>query len=462
MKMMDKKLLVKLLSAVFISILLLLPLGMIREQITQRSGYQNEVNAEISRTAAGAQAVTGPVLAIVYRIQTPQGEFRDMNTGEMKTRYAALASERTDTLPGENLDITGRAGVELRYRGIYQARLYHLDLNVAGSFTVPAELVSVAQNEGELVEARAVLLFGVSDLRGLDVDPEVTVNGRALRFKTPKDTRFDGVVQGPRLELELGRLKIGQATRIEYAFPLKLTGTAGFAIAPTAESNHIRLESDWHHPAFLGRFLPRQRQIDKNGFSAEWDISHLARNFENTLKQRDDEMLRVNFLDPVNIYLQSERAVKYGVLFIVLTFGAFFLGEILHRRAIHVMQYLLVGLALTVFFLLLVALSEHLAFGYAYLVSALGCVGLITVYLAGVFKNWRPAALFGAGFAALYAVLYVILQAEDNAFLMGSLLLFAVLAAIMLSTRRVDWDSLTRAKRDGRRNVDRANEEGGA
>jgi inner membrane protein len=459
---MDKKLVVKMFSAAFISILLLLPLGMIQEQIAQRSGYQDEVNAEISRTAAGAQTVTGPVLAIAiaYRTQRAQGEFRDMNTGEIKTRYVTQATERTTTLPGETLSIDGRAGVELRYRGIYQARLYHLDLNVAGSFVVPAELVSVAPDEGELLEARAVLLFGVSDLRGLDTDPEVSINGQARRFKTPKDTRFDGIVSGQRLELEIGRLVPGQATRIDYAFPLKLTGTAGVSVAPTAESNHIRLDSDWRHPAFLGHFLPRQRQIDNTGFSAEWDISHLARNFDNTLKH--GELLRVDFIDPVNIYLQSERAVKYGVLFIVLTFAAFFLGEILHRRPVHVMQYLLVGLALTIFFLLLVALSEHLAFGYAYLVSALGCIGLVTIYLSGVFRSWRPAALFGSGFAALYAVLYVILQAEDNAFLMGSLLLFAVLTAIMLSTRRVDWDSLTRVKKDLRRNAYRADEEGGA
>ncbi|GHU14077.1 cell envelope integrity protein CreD [Betaproteobacteria bacterium] len=455
---MDKKLVVKIFSAAFISILLLLPLGMIQDQITRRSAYQNEVDAEIAYTAAGAQAVTGPVLAIVYRTQRTQGEFRDMNTGEIKPRPVAQATERTLTLPGETLSIEGRAGVELRYRGIYQARLYHLDLNVTGSFVIPAELVSVAQDEGELIEARAVLLFGVSDLRGLDADPEVSINGQTRRFKTPKDARFDNIVRGPRLELEIGRLALGQANRIEYAFPLKLTGTVGVSIAPTAESNHIRLDSDWRHPTFLGNFLPRQRQIDGNGFHAEWDISHLARNFNNTL--RHDEVLRVDFIDPVNIYLQSERAVKYGVLFIVLSFAAFFLGEILHRRSVHVMQYLLVGLALTIFFLLLVALSEHLAFGYAYLVSALGCIGLITVYLAGVFKSWRPAALFGAGFAALYAVLYAILQAEDNAFLMGSLLLFAVLAAIMLSTRRVDWDSLTRVNKDVRRTAYRADEEG--
>jgi inner membrane protein len=224
--------------------------------------------------------------------------------------------------------------------------------------------------------------------------------------------------------------------------PLKLTGTEALSIAPTAENNSVHLQSDWEHPSFQGRFLPRTRQVAHDGFSAQWEVSGLARNLDDTLKKQGQEALSIAFMEPVNIYLQSERAVKYGSLFVVLTFAAFFLGEILRRRPMHILQYLLVGLALAVFFLLLIALSEHLPFLTSYLAAAAACIGLIALSLAGVFGAWRPAFAFGSGLAGLYAMIYVILQLEDQALLMGSLLLFAVLAAVMLGTRRFDWYGL--------------------
>jgi inner membrane protein len=243
--------------------------------------------------------------------------------------------------------------------------------------------------------------------------------------------------------MDLGELSSGTARSISFSFPLKLTGTSSFGIAPTAENNTVQLESNWQHPSFRGRFLPRTRQVERDGFTAQWEVSQLARNLENALDPRGNEVLGVNFMDPINIYLQSERALKYGSLFIVLTFAAFFLCEITLRRPVHIMQYLLVGLALTIFFLLLVALSEHLPFLLAYLASAVACISLITFYLAGMFVSRRMAFSFGAYLAGLYAMIYAILQLEDIALLMGSLLLFVMLAAMMLCTRRLDWYALT-------------------
>jgi inner membrane protein len=298
------------------------------------------------------------------------------------------------------------------------------------------------EGKGEIAEAHAVMLFSVSDAHGMNSSPEVLVGQRPIRFEAPKDKRFDNILPGSRLEAELGELTPGEARTIDFSFPLKLTGTETLSIAPTAENNIVQLQSDWGHPSFHGRFLPRAREIERDGFNAQWEISQLARDMEKTLQPHSEEVLGVDFMEPVDVYRQSERAVKYGKLFIVLTFATFFLGEILRRRPMHVMQYLLVGLALTIFFLLLVALSEQLPFLAAYLVAAGSCIGLIAFYLAGVFGSWRPAFVFGGGLAGLYAMLYVILQLEDKALLMGSLLLFAVLAAIMLSTRSLDWYNL--------------------
>jgi inner membrane protein len=440
----------KLAAVAALAALLLIPLAMIRGQISQRAWYQTQVTHEIAQTAAGAQTLSGPVLAIRYRVEKSAKSYFDMSTNRTVTT-PPQTNEYVAVVPARTLAIEGNAAVEYRSRGIYRTSLFHLDLDVQGAFSLPANLETIldAARDGRVIETNAVMLLGVSDLRGIDVAPEVLIDDKPMYFATPKDKRFDKILPGSRLEIDLGAISSGAPRTIAFSFPLKLTGTSFFGIAPTAENNAVQLRSNWQHPSFGGRFLPRVRQIDHDGFSAQWEISQLARNLEDAL--RGEETLSVDFMDPVNIYLQSERAVKYGSLFIVLTFAAFFLGEVLRRRPMHIIQYFLVGLALAIFFLLLVALSEHLAFLTAYLVSAAACIGLIACYLAGVFGAWRPASAFGGGLAGLYAMLYVILQLEDKALLMGSLLLFAVLAAVMMSTRGLDWYGLARDEKAARR-----------
>jgi inner membrane protein len=418
----------KLVGMFVVIVVLLIALGLIKDQISSREHYQTQVTTEIANSAAAGQTVVGPILAIHYKTS---GINPETGTPDRIHEYVVY-------VPARKLNIRGHSSVERRYRGIYQARLFHLDADVEGSFEVDANVLDIP-NGHSFVAGSAALLFGITDLRGLDADPEVLVDGKPLHFMTPTDKRFENIIAGNRLEIELGAWQFGQARNIAFSFPLKLTGTEALSIAPTAGNNVIQLDSDWKHPSFAGRFLPRKRAIDEKGFSAEWEISQLARNLENALKDRG-EVLSIGFMDPVNVYLQAERAVKYGILFVVLTFAAFFVNEILRRRPMHLMQYLLVGLALAIFFLLLVALSEQLSFALAYLVSAVACVGLIVGYLAGVFASWRLAWGFGAGLASLYGMLFAILQLEDRALLMGSLLLFAALAATMLSTRRIDWN----------------------
>jgi len=412
-----------------LTLLLLVPLGMIKSQIVERAGYQRQVTTEIAATSAGTQTLTGPLLAIRYRTKTLEGQNRDQT------------HEFTAIKPARTLTVRGKTDVESRYRGIYQARLFHLDAQVEGMFELDADTPKVPEGD-VFLDAEVAILFGISDLRGMDIDPEVLVDGQPMHFRTPANERFKGLMPSNWMEVGLGAWQQPQTRKITFSFPLRLSGTETLAIAPTAENNVVELQSPWRHPGFQGRFLPRERSVDGKGFTARWEISQLARDLHATLKPGSNEQLRIAFMDPVNIYLQAERAVKYGSLFIVLTFAALFIGEILRRRPLHIMQYLLVGLALAIFFLLLIALSEHLPFMWSYLAAALACVGLIFVYLAGVFRSWRRASGFGGGLAGLYGMLFVILRQEDQALLMGSLLLFAVLAAIMLSTRSLDWYGL--------------------
>lgn len=428
---MDKKLLFKMLAIGLMALLLLIPLLMVESQIRDREQRQREVQDNIANSAAGEQTLAGPVLAIHYR------ETVEIPAESEKTGPRRQVVERTLLLPPTELNLDGEAGVETRQRGIYQARLFRLTANGSGYFAVRplAELLA-----GKTVSnVRLALQLGISDPRGISNDPRITVNGKAYRFASAVSAGESGL---RRLTADLGPVDLQQASRFDFSFPLQLTGTTRLAFAPVGEVNRIHLKSDWPHPNFGGRFLPQSRSVSGKGFEAQWEISHLARNFDATLKANSGEALSIDFIDPVNVYLQAERAVKYGVLFIILTFAGFFLTEILRRTPIHPMQYLLVGLALAIFFLLLIAFSEHLAFAAAYGIAATACIGLIAWYLAGALGSWRQGFAFGSGLTGLYGVLYGVLLSEDNALLMGSLLLFLALGAVMLATRRLNWYGL--------------------
>jgi inner membrane protein len=234
----------------------------------------------------------------------------------------------------------------------------------------------------------------------------------------------------------------------DIEFEATLQGTETLAIAPLGARSDITLTSAWPHPQFHGQFLPREPEVSAEGFRAHWQISSLATSapaqFRARLHEGQDtragiDAVAVSLVDPVNIYSKVDRATKYGLLFVLLTFVAFFMFEMLRRLRVHPIQYGLVGLALAIFFLLLLALSEHVAFGVAYLASAAACIALIGYYVGHVLHSRLRGIGFAATLAALYAALYGLLISEDNALVLGAGLLFAVLAAIMVLTRRVDW-----------------------
>lgn len=431
---MNRKLLYKIVAIVGMSILLLVPLAMIEGQIRERSQRQYAVQQNIAESSASAQTLVGPLIVLRYRERLRETHVAP-ETGKVTKNVRVIEYQRL--IAPETLTIDGEVKVETRQRGIYQARLFHLDSQTASRFRFSAP---PPNSDAELLDLQATLVVGLSDPRGIASDPEVTVNGQHHRFTSGKVDPEIMPVQP--LTVALGPIEAGKAHDFSVAFPLRLTGTTRLSVAPVGESNRIALQSAWPHPNFGGRFLPRERSVGADGFKARWEVSHLARNFTNALNPGSGEALSIDFIDPVNVYLQAERAVKYGVLFIVLTFAGFFLIETLSRAPIHPLQYLLVGLALAIFFLLLIALSEHMPFAAAYGASAAACIGLISAYLSGVFGGWRRGAAFGSGLTGLYGVLFGVLRSEDNALLMGSLLLFTALGAVMLATRRLDWYKL--------------------
>jgi inner membrane protein len=421
----ENKIFSKLGVIVALSVVLLVPLFLVGAQIASRSARQAAVVREIADSAAGSQTVIGPVGVIRYHELVQRGTTRDE------------VVEGTMVLPPQALDISGEARVETRSRGIYHARLFHSALKVSGNFAIPAGLgLDPAR---KILDADAFLVLAVADPRGISNDPVVLVNGAQNRFSTGTV----GLNDLAGAKVALGALVPAQGGHFDFSFPLNLMGTEHLSFAPVGIQTTVALKSDWPTPSFQGRFLPIAHTVTGSGFEARWQVTALARNFDQVLRAGPaggaSETLGVGFLEPVNVYSMSQRAVTYGLLFIVLTFAAFFLTEILRRLRIHPLQYLLVGLALAIFFLLLIALSEHVPFLLAYTASAAACVGLIGVYLAGALGARQLGMQFGAGIAVLYATLYGVLLSEDNALLMGAALLFAALGVTMMTTRRIDW-----------------------
>lgn len=290
-------------------------------------------------------------------------------------------------------------------------------------------------------------MLGIQDTRSIRDRVQVDWDG-AQPALFPGGVDATGAPNGIHTDLGVMPANKTPVTR-EFRIVLSLMGTKRLDIVPVGAATTVALASAWPHPSFTGRILPDSgTRIFKEGFTAQWRTSHFATNLSQ-LHQRcvqsrqcdafNQHSLTVSFIQPVDLYQSVARSVKYGFLFIGLTFAAFFLFEVLKRLAIHPVQYALVGLALAIFFLLLISLSEHLGFATAYAIAAASCVALIAYYVAHVLGSMRRGALFGLALSALYGLLYVLLRVEDHALLMGSLLVFACIASAMVATRRVDW-----------------------
>jgi inner membrane protein len=414
----------------FLTLLLLVPLGLINGTIQERQAYRQEAVAAVAGSFAGAQQLAGPVLVVPYT---------DESQVEEKDRFGnlVLRTERQARhllLFPATMDLRGRLSPSVRRRGLHEVRVYELQSTLDAGFdaSLPGIPTGVKRSFGT-----PYLSFSIADVRGLVGSPVLTVNQQPVGLRQGRG----GHLGGAGLHAILTGLVGEQRLRFRLRFQSVLGGTESLAIAPIADSNTVSLSSSWPHPQFAGRFLPRTRRISEAGFDARWELSSLAAGTQEQVRQGAEaiDMLSVSLVDPVNAYSQADRASKYGVLFVMLTFVAFFMFELLKRLPIHPIQYGLVGLSLAIFFLLLLSLSEHLAFWIAYVVASVACIGLLGVYLGAVLRSAKRGLGFAAGLTLLYAALYGLLVSEDNALVLGSLMLFAILATLMLVTRRVDW-----------------------
>ncbi|MES2819572.1 MAG: cell envelope integrity protein CreD [Pseudomonadota bacterium] len=443
---MNRNLLLKLGAIALLILLLMIPILLIDGVIEERQGLRDQVLQDIARSSSYSQQLTGPLIVVPYRKTVREWTFD--KASQQRVLEEKQLSGRLYFLP-ESFVLNGDVSTEVRSRGIYQARLYHANSAISGHFELPQQL-GISEDFADYRFDQPLLAFGISDIRGIGNALKLRLNGQSLNFQPGTQVSLLGNGVHAPLPVLDGLAPV----RLDYAFDLNLQGSEQLNITPVGRDSQVALKSAWPHPSFSGEFLPVEREIGAQGFTARWQTSFFATNLEEALQECvdsqacaafGDRTFGVSFIDPVDQYLKSDRAIKYALLFIALTFAGFFLFEVLKRLAVHPIQYGLVGLSLALFYLLLLSLAEHLGFGLAYGLSAGACVLLIGFYVSHVLHSWARGLGFTTALAALYGLLYGLLSAEDYALLMGSLLVFGLLSCVMVLTRKLDWYGIGKA-----------------
>lgn len=437
---MKNKFFIKLLVIGSLMLGLMIPLAMIEGVVSERSAYRHQAKSSIAASWTGEQKFLGPLLVVPFS-EKQSRKVWDKNLEDYRQEVYYL-DRRLLILP-EALEIDADVATEERSRGIYAIPVYNSALAVRGAFDNRKVLELLKQDDITIAWNEAFVSLIVSDIRGIVMQPLLNWDDKSLEFVSGS-----GLDQhGNGMRAKVTGLKNTEPVSHIFSFDVHLHGMESLQFSPVGKSTRVNVRSDWLHPSFIGRYLPGERNIDPQGFNASWQVSSFSSDMERVAVMCQqgncdnyiNNTFGVSLLQSVDIYQQAERSVKYAILFISLTFVAFFLFEVMKSLRLHPMQYLLVGCALSVFYLLLVSLSEHIDFGQAYLVASLANAGLIGLYISAVLESRLRAAVFTGLLLLLYSMLYVILCSEDNALLMGSLLIFAILALLMVITRKLDW-----------------------
>ena len=410
---------------IFILILaLLIPLAMIQSIINERNYRKEGVISEISSKWGGAQTISGPVITIPYKWHYVDSDGQDR-----------VYIKHMHFMP-EELVVSGSVEPEIRYRGIYRAVLYSTDLVITGQF-LPPDYKGLGVAVADVEWSGATITLGIEDMRGIVEQIDATFNGADLVLE-PGAVTAELIKSGANAGIEA----IGERP-LPFKFAVKLKGSQQLMFIPAGKETRVSISSVWPNPSFDGSFLPAERSIHKDGFDATWKVFHINRNFPQKWIDNkynfDGSSFGVRLYTPVDVYQKSTRTTKYAALFITLTFAAFFFSEVLRKIRVHPIQYLMVGFAISIFYTLLISISEHSSFGFAYFLSSVAIVALITAYSRSVLRSGNLAALVGGTLTVLYGYLYVLIQVQDFALLLGSIGLFIALALAMYLTRDVDW-----------------------
>ncbi|MCB0559517.1 MAG: cell envelope integrity protein CreD [Lewinellaceae bacterium] len=428
-------------------LILLIPVSMVTSLIREREGIRDEAVREVSAKWGGDQTIAGPVISVPYR-----------STRLNQEGQPIITRGYVHFLP-DSVTINGQADPQKRYRGIYLVVLYNTRLEVSGRFeALNAEALSVP--EEDLQWEDALFTVGISDMKGIEEAVSVRINDTAYQLG-PGTVTNDLLASGASFPIALPREK---ASAIDFSFRLNLNGSSSLYFTPFGKSTTVTIQSSWPDPSFEGAFLPDSRTVSADGFSASWQVLQLNRNYpqqgegpyiNNSPQPASDpygykydafrastSAFGVRLLLPIDEYQKTMRSAKYAAFFVLITFLAFFFIEVLNRKRLHPIQYILVGAAIILFYILLLSISEHFNFDTAYLIACVIILALITGYCSYILQNRRLTWMMFGILALLYGFFYSLLQLQDYALLLGSLGLLLILATIMYLTRNIDWYGL--------------------
>lgn len=410
----------------FLTLILLIPGLMIQDLIRERQNRSLETIEKINNKWSNAQTFCGPVISIPY------------TTTQVNPDNKTTIQEHLLNITPENLNITTQLFPEERYYGIYKTILYKSEIDITGNF----DKINFPKPENSIIHwEQAYLSIGVSDLRGITENIDFKLDNKQLSVEATGN-----------LDTQIGKMLVMPLKNTDpllfsqpqtFYCKLKLNGSSSINFIPIGKTTKVHVTGNWKSPGFIGNFSP-EHHITEKGFEADWSILSFNRSIPEMWidypgNSFDDSSFGVNLIDPVNHYQQNMRSAKYAIMFVVLTFVVFFFVEILTRKRIHPIQYLLVGFALILFYSLLLSISEQINFGTAYLIASIATISLITAYAHSIFKNKIQTGALTGMLCLLYIFLYVVLQLEDVALLIGSIGLFVILGTIMSFSRKISW-----------------------
>ncbi len=436
MRWLKESVTIKLMFIGFLVLLLLIPLVLIENLVTERAARQDEMEKDVSDKWSGSQLIQGPVLVIPY---TRQYKDRDMNNKEIIKEV----TENLYVLAG-NLRIKADVTSEMLHRGMFETVVYNTHIKVWGDFK--AELNKLAITPGQLLWDKAKLTFSISDLKGLKTNPVIRLGGQSLQAE-PVFNEKGLFSNGLQAAINLMATK---DKPVPFDFDLDLKGSGGLSFLHTGKTTDVEASGNWSTPSFDGRYLPDYRKVDDKGFTAKWRMLYYNRPFAqewaaddtilNDMHKHADAIFGVKLKVPVDQYQKTMRTGKYGILIILLTFISLFLTELISKQKIHVFNYILIGVAMVIYYTLLLSFSEQVGYNFAYLIASVSTITLIAVFTASLLKNKIAALLFTAILAVFYIFIFVIIQLEDLALLIGSIALFIIISALMYFSRKINLD----------------------
>ncbi|PID44347.1 MAG: cell envelope integrity protein CreD [Proteobacteria bacterium] len=422
---------------------MLVPLFLAKQVVSDRTYYYRTALTDIAKTWGGRQVIVGPVLVVPYTEHIISFDTVTDDKGETRTISRDIFNEKTVVLLPKQLNMDAEVVEKHRKRGIYDALVYQADIELTGTFDF-SNLPDKQSKKNKIQWKHAWLAVGVSDTKAIDEAFPLRWNGDTSSPLKPGTLLPKLLPNGFHAKMkDLEQDLVLPKFRIKFS----VNGSEGLSFAPLGETSTANIHSGWPHPSFIGDIPPVKSEVGGNGFDAHWRVPNIARNYpQQWLMDKESYDLYalksgVKLFSPVSLYAKIERAVKYGVLFIGLTFLTFLIFEITTKSRFHVIQYGLIGLALSMFYIILLSLSEQLTFRMAYLYASTATVSIITLYTIAILKSFGRVMLILLFLSSLYAVLYFILQMEDYALLAGAGTMMLIIMVLMFATRNLEYDN---------------------